>query len=96
VGWDGIRPAVFTEVSQIQGVQALGSGSVERKGVRGRFFGFVASKGISGMFGQEIGDECVFLVPPFYSGPAIIKVKGNLYALQPEYNNRQHACTADN
>jgi hypothetical protein len=49
-----------------------------------------------GMFGQEIGDECVFLVPPFYSDPAIIRVRGNLYALQPEYNNRQHACTADN
>jgi hypothetical protein len=49
-----------------------------------------------GMRGQEIGDECVFLVPPFYSDPAIISVHGNLYALQPEYNNRQHACTADN
>jgi hypothetical protein len=49
-----------------------------------------------GMFGQEIGDECVFLFPPFYSDPAIIKVNGKLYALQPEYNNSQHACTANN
>jgi hypothetical protein len=49
-----------------------------------------------GMFGQEIADECVFFFPPIYSDPAIIKVRGNLYALQPEYNNRQHACTADN
>jgi hypothetical protein len=48
------------------------------------------------MFGQEIGDECVFLFPPYYSDPAIIRVQGKLYALQPEYNNRQHACTADN
>jgi hypothetical protein len=49
-----------------------------------------------GMFGQEIGDECVFFFPPFYSDPAIINVNGKVYALQPEYNNRQHACTADN
>jgi hypothetical protein len=49
-----------------------------------------------GMFGQEIADECIFLVRPLYSDPAIIKVRGNLNALQPEYNNRQHACTADN
>jgi hypothetical protein len=57
--------------------------------------GWLNSTGL-GMRGQEIGDECVFLVPPFYSDPAIISVHGHLYALQPEYNNRQHACTADN
>lgn len=51
-----------------------------------------------GMLGQEIGDECVFFIPPFflYSDPAIINVHGRPYALQPEYNNRQHACTAEN
>jgi len=51
-----------------------------------------------GMLGQEIGDECVFFIPPdfLYSDPAIIRVQSRLYALQPEYNNRQHACTADN
>jgi hypothetical protein len=50
------------------------------------------------MLGQEIGDECVFFIPPFflYSDPAIINVHGRPYALQPEYNNRQHACTAEN
>ena len=49
-----------------------------------------------GMFGQEIADECIFLVPPFYSDPAIISVDGKLYALQAQYNNRVHACTANN
>jgi hypothetical protein len=49
-----------------------------------------------GMFGEEIADECVFFFSPSFSDPAIISVQGPLYALQPEYNNRQHACTADN
>ena len=51
------------------------------------------------MFGQEIGDECIFLFfqgRNVFSDPAIIKVQGKSYALQPEYNNRQHACAADN
>jgi hypothetical protein len=56
-----------------------------------------------GMFGQEIGDECVFVVflggnvftgTPF-TDPAIISVDGRKYALQPEYNNRAQACTAE-
>jgi hypothetical protein len=56
-----------------------------------------------GMFGQEIGDECVFV--SFINGdvftgipvtdPAIISVEGRKYALQPEYNNRAKACTAE-
>jgi hypothetical protein len=52
-----------------------------------------------GMFGEEIGDECVFVtfvggIP--YSDPAIISVDGRRYALQPEYDNRAQACTARN
>lgn len=56
-----------------------------------------------GMLGQEIGDECVFVtslgLDPFtnilYSDPAIIEVEGRKYAIQPEYNNRAQACTAE-
>jgi hypothetical protein len=51
-----------------------------------------------GMFGEEIGDECVFVVfigQGAFTDPVIINVDGRKYALQPEYNNRAQACTAD-
>jgi hypothetical protein len=49
----------------------------------------------SGMFGQEIGDECVFLS---HNGdrsgaPFIFRMAGRLYAAQPEYDNSAHGCT---
>ena len=56
-----------------------------------------------GMFGEEIGDECVFVVfqpnnvftgLPF-SDPVIIDVNGRKYALQPEWDNSATACTAE-
>jgi hypothetical protein len=47
-----------------------------------------------GLFGEEIGDECIFVRPPF-SVPSIISVHGRRYALQPEYDNGDHGCTAD-
>jgi hypothetical protein len=50
--------------------------------------------------GQEIGDECVFLtfIPSgnnllVYSDPSNVTLNGNRYAIQPEYNNADHACT---
>jgi hypothetical protein len=51
-----------------------------------------------GMFGEEIGDECVFVtfiggIP--YTDPVIIDVEGRKYALQPEWNNRAQACTGE-
>lgn len=53
----------------------------------------------NGLFGEEIGDECSFLA--FTSSgsflgfdPSIIKVQGKQYALQPEYDNSVHACSA--
>ena len=53
-----------------------------------------------GLFGEEIGDECVFVLFDSHGNgffdPAIISVHGRKYALQPEYNNRKHGCTADN
>jgi hypothetical protein len=51
-----------------------------------------------GMFLEEIGDECVFVVfvgNGAFTDPAIISVDGRKYALQPEYNNRAQACTAE-
>jgi hypothetical protein len=49
-------------------------------------------------FGQEIADECVFLLftpTAVFSDPAIITVRGHRYALQAEYNNHVHGCTAE-
>jgi hypothetical protein len=51
-----------------------------------------------GLFGLEIGDECSFVVfinQHAFSDPDIISVRGRKYALQPEYSNRQHVCTAE-
>jgi hypothetical protein len=48
-----------------------------------------------GLFGEEIGDECSFVLPPHYFfDPAIIRVQGHQYALQPEYDNSVHGCSA--
>ena len=44
---------------------------------------------------KELGDECVFLLPPVFSDAAIVSVHDQRYALQPEYNNGEHGCTAD-
>ncbi|HEY5068384.1 MAG TPA: hypothetical protein VII37_01315, partial [Candidatus Acidoferrum sp.] len=48
-----------------------------------------------GLFGEEIGDECSFVLPPqYFFDPAIIRVQGHQYALQPEYDNSVHGCCA--
>jgi len=49
----------------------------------------------SGMFGQEIGDECVFLahLGDGSSAPSYYRAGGNPYATQPEYDNSAHGCT---
>jgi hypothetical protein len=44
---------------------------------------------------KELGDECVFFLPPVFSDAAIVSVHDQRHALQPEYNNGEHACTAD-
>ncbi|MGC1424365.1 MAG: hypothetical protein WA354_15490 [Terracidiphilus sp.] len=50
----------------------------------------------NGLFGEEIGDECSFLVFPtatsVYFNPSVIKMNGVTYAAQPEYSNKGHAC----
>ena len=51
------------------------------------------------LFQQEIGDECSFLAfnaAGIFTGfdPSNVTLNGNKYAIQPEYNNADHACTA--
>lgn len=58
----------------------------------------------NGMFGQEIGDECSFLLvtppPPavpgptssVYFDPSDVNLNGHPYAIQPEYSNSAHGC----
>ena len=52
----------------------------------------------NGLYGQEIGDECSFLL--FSStgaflgfDPSNVILNGKKYVAQPEYNNADHACT---
>jgi hypothetical protein len=52
----------------------------------------------NGLYGQEIGDECSFLLftpTAVYFDPSIERLDGALYAAQPEYNNQRHACTTE-
>jgi hypothetical protein len=47
------------------------------------------------LFGEEIGDECVFLIftsSNVYSDPFVYKIDDTLYATQPEYSNALHGC----
>jgi hypothetical protein len=50
------------------------------------------------LFQEEIGDECSFLAfnaSGMFTGfdPSNVTLNGNMYAIQPEYNNFDHACT---
>jgi hypothetical protein len=50
----------------------------------------------NGLYGQEIGDECSFLVfiaPHTYFDPSDVTLNGRSYAIQPEADNAQHACS---
>jgi len=50
----------------------------------------------NGIFGEEIGDECSFLLftkTAVFFDPSDVTLNGKNYAAQPEYNNIQHACT---
>ena len=51
----------------------------------------------NGIYGEEIGDECSFLVftsTDVYFDPSVWNAGGgHRYATQPEYDNNQHACT---
>jgi len=43
------------------------------------------------MYGQEIGDECSFINATGFD-PSVFTVEDKVYAAQPEYSNREHAC----
>jgi hypothetical protein len=44
------------------------------------------------LFGAEIGDECVFIVPPAFSDPSVFTIGEERYAVQLEYANSRHGC----
>jgi hypothetical protein len=54
----------------------------------------------NGMFGEEIGDECDFLVIlqvapnalAAFGDPTVFSVEKHVFATQPEYSNQDHAC----
>lgn len=50
----------------------------------------------NGIYGEEIGDECSFIVFPapgvVYFNPSVFRMGGMKYAAQPEYSNIGHAC----
>lgn len=49
----------------------------------------------NGIFGEEIGDECSFLLftpGAVYFDPSNVTLNGKSYAAQPEYSNAGHAC----
>lgn len=50
----------------------------------------------NGLYGEEIGDECSFLVFPttggVYFNPSAFRINGVKYAVQPEASNIGHAC----
>lgn len=51
-----------------------------------------------GIFGEEIGDECVFLLFDdtgrfSATDPAIVRAGDHRHAIQTEYSNDRHACT---
>lgn len=50
----------------------------------------------NGIYGEEIGDECAFLLftsTDVYFDPSVVRLNHKLYAIQPEYSNAIHACT---
>jgi hypothetical protein len=47
---------------------------------------------VTGLQGEEIGDECVFIVPPAFGDPSVFTIGRHLYAVQLEYSNSVHGC----
>lgn len=48
---------------------------------------------VTGLFGEEIGDECVFITPPAFGDPSVFRIDDKVYAVQLEYSNTRHGCT---
>jgi hypothetical protein len=51
-----------------------------------------ATPSVTGLQGEEIGDECVFIVPPAFGDPSVFTIGRHLYAVQLEYSNSVHGC----
>jgi hypothetical protein len=51
-----------------------------------------ATPSVTGLEGEEIGDECVFVTPPAYGDPSVFTIGHKLYAVQLEYSNAHHGC----
>ncbi len=50
----------------------------------------------NGIFGEEIGDECSFILftsTAVFFDPSVVVLNGTKYAVQPEYSNKGHDCT---
>lgn len=47
---------------------------------------------VTGLQGEEIGDECVFITPPAFGDPSVFTIGHHLYAVQLEYSNSVHGC----
>jgi hypothetical protein len=51
-----------------------------------------------GLRGEEIADECSFLLytpNDVFFDPSVVRLNHKQYALQPEYSNSQHACSTN-
>jgi len=52
---------------------------------------------VTGLFGEEIGDECVFIQLAangnVYGDPSVFRIGRKVYAVQLEYSNSRHGCT---
>lgn len=49
----------------------------------------------AGLFGEEIADECTFVLftpTDVFWDPAVLRLNRKLYAIQSEYDNSRHAC----
>jgi hypothetical protein len=51
-----------------------------------------ATPSVTGLQGEEIGDECVFITPPAFGDPSVFTIGHHLYAVQLEYSNSAHGC----
>jgi hypothetical protein len=51
-----------------------------------------ATPSVTGLQGEEIGDECVFIVPPSFGDPSVFTIGRKVYAVQLEYSNAHHGC----
>ena len=47
---------------------------------------------VTGLEGEEIGDECVFITLPAFGDASVFRIDDKTYAVQLEYSNSKHGC----